>query len=111
MPWLAIWPGAAGATVAITAIDYAFPFYLGHISTIARVGTTLVFLVIVLIWFYAHALIILCAAIVNAMRYELHETGELAIRADPARTLAGAGLTRLSVALSSSSPVAASGLC
>jgi YihY family inner membrane protein len=83
MPWLAIWPGAAAATAAITAIDYAFPVYLSNISTIARVGTTLVFLVIVLIWFYAHALIILAAAIVNAMRYELHETGELAIRDGP----------------------------
>jgi len=83
MPWFAIWPGAASATAVITIIDYAFPFYLSHFSAVAHVGTTLVFLVIVLIWFYAHALIVLGAAVVNAMRYELRETGELAIRTGP----------------------------
>src|SRR2546421_288032 len=34
VPWRAIWPGAAAATVAMAAIDYAFPFYLGHVNTI-----------------------------------------------------------------------------
>src|SRR3954452_14795023 len=74
VPWRAIWPGAAAATVAIAAIDYAFPFYLSRISTIARFGTTMVFIVIVLVWFYALAIIVLGGAIVNAMRFELHET-------------------------------------
>ncbi len=80
MPWHSIWPGALGATIVITLVDYSFPLYLGSISTIARVGTTLVFLVIVLIWFYAHALIILGGAIINAMRYELHDTGQITVR-------------------------------
>ncbi len=78
VPWSAIWPGAAGATIAIGAVDIAFPAYLDNISTIARFGTTFVFVVIVLIWFYALALIILGGAIVNAMRFELRERGELA---------------------------------
>jgi YihY family inner membrane protein len=77
VPWHAIWPGAVGATLAIGIVDIAFPAYLNHISTIARFGTTFVFVVIVLVWFYALALIILGGAIVNAMRFELHETGEL----------------------------------
>jgi len=77
VPWRAIWPGAAGATVAIGVVDFAFPAYLEHISTIARFGTTFVFVVIVLVWFYALALIILGGGIVNAMRFELHETGEI----------------------------------
>jgi membrane protein len=77
VPWRAIWPGAAGATVAIGIVDVAFPAYLNNISTIARFGTTFVFVVIVLVWFYALALIILGGAIMNAMRFELHETGEL----------------------------------
>jgi membrane protein len=77
VPWRAIWPGAASATGAIGVIDYAFPLYLSHISTIARFGTTLVFVVIVLIWFYVLAIIILGGATMNAMRFELHETGEL----------------------------------
>ena len=74
VPWRAIWPGASAATVAIAAVDYAFPAYLGHISTIARVGTTFVFVLIVLIWFYALALIILGGAIANAMRFEQHDS-------------------------------------
>jgi membrane protein len=78
VPWRAVWPGAASATVAIGVVDYAFPAYLTNISTIARFGTTFVFVLIVLIWFYALALIILGGAIVNAMRFELHETGEIA---------------------------------
>lgn len=65
--WRAIWPGALGATVAIGAIDVAFPLYLSSISTIARFGTTVVFVVIVLGWFYVVALIILGGAVVNAM--------------------------------------------
>jgi membrane protein len=79
VPWRAIWPGAACATVAIGLVDIAFPAYLHNISTIAHFGTTFVFVVIVLVWFYALALIILGGAIVNAMRFELHETGELSV--------------------------------
>lgn len=70
VPWRAVWPGALGATVAIGAVDYAFPAYLTSISTIARFGTTLVFVLIVLGWFYALALIILGGAIVNALRLD-----------------------------------------
>jgi len=68
VPWRAVWPGALGATVAIAIIDYAFPAYLNNISTIARFGTTIVFVLIMLGWFYVVALIILGGAIVNAMR-------------------------------------------
>lgn len=76
VPWRAIWPGALGATVAIGVIDYAFPFYLSSVST-ARFGTTFVFIVIVLVWFYALAAIILGGATINAMRHEIHATGKL----------------------------------
>ncbi len=78
MPWRAIWPGAAGATAAIGVVDYGFPIYLSNISTIAQFGTTFVFVLIVLVWFYALSIILLGGAILNAMRLELHETGELA---------------------------------
>jgi membrane protein len=78
VPWRAIWPGAAGATVAIGIVDYAFPAYLSNVNSIARVGTTFVFVLIVLIWFYALAIIILGGAVINAMRFELHDTGDVA---------------------------------
>jgi membrane protein len=68
LPWRAIWPGAAAATMAIAVIDYAFPFYLSNISSFARLGTTLVFIIIVLLWFYAVAIIILGGATINALR-------------------------------------------
>ena len=86
LPWRAIWPGALGATGAIGVIDYAFPFYLSNVEHDAQFGTTFVFVVIVLIWFYALAIIILSGATINAMRFELHETGELKVH--PAGTAA-----------------------
>lgn len=66
--WRAAWPGALGATIAIGVVDFAFPLYLTSISTIARFGTTIVFILIMLGWFYVVALVILSGAIVNAMR-------------------------------------------
>jgi YihY family inner membrane protein len=66
--WRAVWPGALAATAAIVVIDYGFPIYLSSISTIARFGTTIVFVLIMLGWFYVLALIILSGAIINALR-------------------------------------------
>ena len=77
VPWRAIWPGALGATIAMALIDWAFPAYLNSISTIAEVGTTFLFVLIVLIWFYLLAIIILGGAVVNALRFEFHDTGAL----------------------------------
>jgi membrane protein len=80
VPWRAIWPGAGAATLAMGAVDYAFPLYLSNVSTLTRFGTTFVFVVIVLVWFYALAIIMLGGAVINAMRFELHETGELGVK-------------------------------
>jgi YihY family inner membrane protein len=68
VPWRAVWPGALAATIAIVVVDIAFPVYLTNISTIARFGTTIVFILIVLAWFYLLAVIILGGAVVNALR-------------------------------------------
>jgi membrane protein len=78
LPWRAIWPGAFLATIAIGIVDYGFPLYITNVSTIGKqLGSTLVFIVIVLLWFYALAIILLGGAIVNALRFELHDTGEI----------------------------------
>jgi membrane protein len=77
LPWRAVWPGALGATVAIAIVDWGFPAYLTSLSTLARVGTTVVFVLVLLVWFYALAIIILAGGVINAARFELHETGEL----------------------------------
>jgi YihY family inner membrane protein len=67
IPWHGVWPGALMATLAIFIVDIAFPLYLTSISTIAKFGTTVVFIVIVLGWFYVVALLILAGAIMNAV--------------------------------------------
>ena len=77
VPWRAIWPGALAATVAIGIVDYGFPLYLSTISTIGAFTTIFVFVLIVLVWFYLLAIIILGGGVLNAMRFEIHETGEL----------------------------------
>jgi membrane protein len=82
VPWRAIWPGALGATLAIGIIDIAFPAYIENISSIAKLGTSLIFVLIVLIWFYAIAIIVLGGAVINAARFEIYETGELTLERD-----------------------------
>jgi YihY family inner membrane protein len=69
MPWAAVWPGALGATVAIGIVDLCFPLYLDNISTL-RVGTSAVFVLIALVWFYVIALIVLAGAVINELRFE-----------------------------------------
>jgi membrane protein len=69
MPWAAVWPGAFGATIAIGIVDLGFPLYLDNISTL-RIGTSAVFVLIALVWFYVIALIMLAGAVVNELRFE-----------------------------------------
>jgi YihY family inner membrane protein len=69
MPWRAVWPGALGATIAMGIVDLGFPLYLDNVSTL-RVGTSAVFVLIALVWFYLLALILLAGAVVNELRFE-----------------------------------------
>lgn len=64
--WRAVWPGALFSTTVIFALDYIYPYYLTHASSVWKFGTTAVFLVIVLLWFYAVSLVILLGAEINA---------------------------------------------
>jgi membrane protein len=69
IPWRCIWPGAAGALLAMAVVDYAFPLYLSNVRSL-RIGTSFVFILIVLVWFYVLALILLAGAVVNELRFE-----------------------------------------
>lgn len=69
VPWRSVWPGALGATLAIGVVDYGFPLYLSNVSTLAAVGPSVLFALIVLIWFYVLAIIVLSGAIVNELRW------------------------------------------
>ena len=80
IPWRAIWPGAAAATTAVAVVDYGFPLYLSNVSSL-RLGTSLVFVLIVLVWFYVLAFILLAGAVLNDLRLE----GAAAREAQPAR--------------------------
>jgi membrane protein len=69
IPWSCVWPGALGATIAMGIVDATFPLYLSNISTL-RIGTSAVFVLIALVWFYILALIVLAGAVVNELRFE-----------------------------------------
>ena len=83
VPWYGVWPGALGATMAIAVVDYGFPFYLSNVSAFGGLRSTLVFVLIVLIWFYVLAIIILGGAVVNELRLERRRPGTLADVPDP----------------------------
>ena len=67
IPWRCVWPGALGATVAMGSSTTRFPLYLSNVSTL-RIGTSFVFVLIALVWFYVLALILLAGAVVNELR-------------------------------------------
>jgi YihY family inner membrane protein len=69
IPWTCVWPGALAATLAAGALDFVFPVYLASTSTL-RLGTSAVFVLIALVWFYVLALIVLAGAVVNELRFE-----------------------------------------
>jgi uncharacterized BrkB/YihY/UPF0761 family membrane protein len=50
-------------------VDFGFPLYLENARSL-QVGTSAVFVLIALVWFYALALILLSGAVVNELRFE-----------------------------------------
>ena len=77
MPWRAVWPGAAFVTVSAGIANWLFPFYLSNVSSLSRFGSTLGFILIALLWFYVLSLALMAGAVINSLRHELHETGEM----------------------------------
>jgi len=80
MPWRAVWPGAAFVTVAAGLANWLFPVYLSSVSSLSRFGSTLGFILIALLWFYILSLALMLGAVINSLRFELHDTGELPYR-------------------------------
>ncbi len=77
MPWRAVWPGAIFVTVGVTIANWLFPIYLSNVSSLSQLGTTLGFVLIALLWFYMLSLGLMAGAVINSLRHELHDTGEL----------------------------------
>jgi YihY family inner membrane protein len=77
MPWRAVWPGAVFVTVGAGIANWLFPVYLSNVSSLSRFGSTLGFILIALLWFYVLSLALMAGAVINSLRYELHDTGEM----------------------------------
>lgn len=77
MPWRAVWPGALFVTISAGLANWLFPIYLTNVSSLSRLGSTLGFILIALLWFYVLSLAIMAGAVINSLRFELHDTGEM----------------------------------
>ena len=83
VPWRSIWPGALFVTIGAGLANWLFPLYLTNVSSLSRLGSTLGFVLIALLWFYILSLAIMAGAVINSLRYEFQETGELPYEKGP----------------------------
>src|ERR1700710_1255820 len=77
MPWRAVWPGAAFVTVAAGLANRLFPIYLANVSSLSHFGSTLRFILLPPLLFYVLSLALLAGAVINSLRFEVLDTGEL----------------------------------
>jgi membrane protein len=77
MPWRAVWPGALFVTLGAGLANWLFPLYLSTVSSLSHFGSTVGFILIALLWFYVLSLALMAGAVINSLRYEVHDTGEL----------------------------------
>ena len=76
VPWRGVWPGALFVTLTTAIANAIFPFYLGQ-SNVDELGGALGFILVALIWFYLVSLGLMAGAVINALRFEFHETGSI----------------------------------
>jgi YihY family inner membrane protein len=76
VPWRGVWPGALFVTATTALANALFPFYLTQ-SNIEELGGALGFILVALVWFYLVSLALMAGAVINALRYELHDTGSV----------------------------------
>src|SRR4051794_31912221 len=77
MPWRAVWPGAVFVTISAAIANWLFPIYLSNVSSLSRFGSTLGFILIGLLWFYMLSLALMVGAVINSLRFEYDDTGQL----------------------------------
>jgi membrane protein len=83
MPWRAVWPGALFVTLGAGLANWLFPVYLSNVSSLSRFGSTIGFILIALLWFYVLSLALMAGAVINSLRFEYHDTGELPYESGP----------------------------
>jgi YihY family inner membrane protein len=76
VPWRGVWPGALFVTLTTAIANAIFPVYLGQ-SSVDQIGGALGFILVALVWFYVVSLALLAGAVINALRFEFHETGSV----------------------------------
>lgn len=79
MPWRSVWPGALFFAAAISIANYVFPLYLTTVSDLDRIGGTIGFILVAMVWFYAVSLGLLAGAVINSLRHEQNDTGTLPV--------------------------------
>ncbi len=79
MPWRSVWPGALFFSVITAGGNYIFPLYLNNVSDLHRIGGTIGFILVALVWFYAISLVMLAGAVINSIRHERDDTGSLPV--------------------------------
>jgi membrane protein len=77
MPWRSVWPGALFFSTVTSIGNYVFPLYLGNVSDLNRIGGTLGFILVAMLWFYAVSLALLAGAVINSLRHERDDVGTL----------------------------------
>jgi len=77
MPWRAVWPGALFVPLGAGLANWLFPIYLANVSSLSRLGPILGFILIALLWFYVLSLALMVGAVINSLRFEYHDTGEI----------------------------------
>ncbi|HEX4732735.1 MAG TPA: YihY/virulence factor BrkB family protein [Solirubrobacterales bacterium] len=83
VPWRSVWPGALFVTFGAGLANWLFPLYLTNVSSLSKFGSTLGFVLIALLWFYVLSLAIMAGAVINSLRYEYSETGEVPYASGP----------------------------
>ena len=83
VPWRGVWPGALFVTLTTGVANAVYPFYLAQVSSVGEIGGTVGFVLIALVWFYLVSLSLMAGAVINALRYELHATGDVAEAPSP----------------------------
>jgi membrane protein len=77
VPWRSVWPGALFVTFGAGLANWLFPLYLTNVSSLSKFGSTLGFVLIALLWFYVLSLALMAGAVINSLRFEYSETGEI----------------------------------
>ena len=77
MPWRSVWPGAIFFAVVTSIGYYIFPLYLDNVSDLNRIGGTIGFILVAMVWFYLISLAMLAGAVINSLRHERDDTGRM----------------------------------